>query len=172
MNEKYQSILKGILFAFVFISIGFSLGKEFTRRSIAKKSPADDATSSSICKSSSPSDADKQGKILVYYMHSTFRCPTCKEIERLTRELVNNSFAEELKNGILQFKEVNFQKEEDIARKYKIATGCVVVAKEGNGGSDDYKILEDVWTLYSDPARFNAYVGDAIKEYIQNENSH
>ncbi|HPO90837.1 MAG TPA: nitrophenyl compound nitroreductase subunit ArsF family protein [Victivallales bacterium] len=156
MPEKIKNIIKNLLFAFLFLSIGFSIGKELTKRSFQEK----------ILEKTSLSQKLEGTKIIVYYMHSTFRCATCNKIERLTEEVLNKNFAESLKNGSIEFKSVNFQKDEELAKKYKIATGCVVVAKIANGKDIAFKVLEDVWTLYNEPDKFNEYVSDGIREII------
>jgi len=156
MHEKVKKIIKNLLFAFVFLSIGFSIGKEFTKRSISKKNPEKPPLTQTL----------KGTKVIVYYMHSTFRCATCNAIERLTEEVLKKNFVENLENGSLEFKSVNFQKDEDIAKKYKIATGCVVVAKIANGTETNFKVLNDVWTLYDKPDKFSEYISNGVRELL------
>ncbi|HPN84888.1 MAG TPA: nitrophenyl compound nitroreductase subunit ArsF family protein [Victivallales bacterium] len=161
-SEKLKIILKQVLFAFVFICVGFSIGKEFSRYSIKERlSPADKKNEVGVKK-----DSDKTTKVVVYYMHATFRCAACNEIERLAKEVLSNEFADYLKDGSIEFKEVNFQKDETIAKRYKVAAGCVVVAKIADGKDVEYDVLNDVWTLYSDPSKFDEYLGDAIRRFL------
>lgn len=161
MKRNIQAWIKNILLMLVFVSIGFSLGKEAMRRSLAGKSHLP-----------TPRSADTKTeaeRIVVYYMHSTFRCATCNEIERLTRKLVETEFPEELKSGKIEFKEVNFQKDEQLAQRYKVGAGCVIVAKIADGKDKEYETLNDVWTYYSDPVKFNEYVGSAIRKFLDEE---
>ncbi len=158
MDDKIKNIARHVLLAFVFLSIGFSIGKELTRRSFDGR----------LADTGAASQIGKGETVVVYYMHATFRCATCNEIERLTRETVQKDFAAEFAGGSLEFREVNFQKDEALASKYKIATGCVVVAKIADGKDLDFVILEDVWTLHDNPSKFKEYVGAAIRGYLGN----
>jgi hypothetical protein len=152
MNDKIKNIVKHVLLAFVFLSVGFSLGKDFSRRSFTEPGTV--------------SQREKGEKVVVYYMHGTFRCSTCNEIERLTKETVEKDFADEVAKGLLIFQAVNFQKEEQFANRYKIAAGCVVVAKIADGRDSDFKALKNVWTLYDSPPEFKEYLGETIREYL------
>ncbi len=163
MDKNIQAWIRNILLIFVFVSIGFSLGKETMRRSLAEKSPAQAAVS--------PRPGQGDEKTVVYYMHGSFRCATCNEIERLTRQLVETQFPEELKGGTVEFKEINFQKDEELAQRYKVGAGCVIVANIADGKDKEYKTLNDVWTLYSDPPKFDEYLGDAIRKSLTKRNS-
>lgn len=144
----------------VFISIGFSLGKEATRRSVSKKIQPP-LTAPQVA------TQGEEQKIVVYYMHTTFRCVTCNQIEKMTRTLVETEFGEALKDGRLEFKEVNFQKDEELAKRYNVGTGCVIVAKIANGKDIEFEMLQDVWTLYSEPSKFNEYLSSAIRSYLE-----
>ncbi|MBO7259509.1 MAG: thioredoxin, partial [Paludibacteraceae bacterium] len=66
------------------------------------------------------SKAEKQMKkdvVEVLYFHGKQRCATCMAIEKNTKELMESTFAEKLKNGELVFKLVYITKEETLADK-------------------------------------------------------
>lgn len=46
-------------------------------------------------------------RVEILYFHGKQRCATCMAIEKNTRELVNTTFAKELKNGTVVFKIVD-----------------------------------------------------------------
>ena len=56
----------------------------------------------------------------VLYFHGKQRCVTCNAIERLTREVIEENFAEELKNGTIVFHVIDISQPENeaIADKY------------------------------------------------------
>jgi len=58
--------------------------------------------------------------ISIYYFHRTERCATCVSIEENTQNTLNTYFTDELKEGIICFKSINFEGEEDkeIIKKY------------------------------------------------------
>ena len=102
----------------------------------------------------------------MYYLHTTFRCVTCNEIERLTKALLETEFAGDLAAGRIEWREANFQQDESLAHRYEVVSSCVVVARIQGGKEIDFQRLDDVWTRYEDPADFNEYVGAAIRKYL------
>ncbi len=114
-----------------------------------------------------PVAAPGEDKVLVYYLHTTFRCVTCNGIERLARQVVDREFAAELAAGKVEWHEINFQERDDLARQYEVAASVVVVAKIEDGRETGYRRLDDVWTLGDQPDKFAEYVGGAIRDYLQ-----
>jgi hypothetical protein len=150
---KWQEIAKRTLLVFVLVSIGFALGKEVTLRRQGSVS--------------GPATADGgANKVVVYYLHTTYRCVTCNAIERLARSLVEREFGEAMKAGHIEWREADFQKDEALARRYAIVSSCVVVADVRNGKEVGFQRLDEVWTRHEDPADFNEYVGAAIRRYL------
>lgn len=149
--KKAKKILTNSLLAFALISIGFALGKHSV-------------------KSGARSDGTPQipGHVVaVHYLHSTFRCVTCNTIEKMTRELLDNSYSEQLADGKILWIVDDFQENEKLARQFAVISSCVVVAEMKDGTVVDYKRLDDVWTLMKDPAAFNRYISEAIDGYLQ-----
>ena len=155
--EKTKNITRSALFAFVLISVGFALGKEVTAR---RQTPTTEP------KSPVPVTTDDKDKVVVYYLHTTFRCVTCNEIERLTKALVETEFADDLAAGRIEWREANFQQDESLATRYEVVSSCVVVVNVQGGKETGFQRLDDVWTRYEDPADFNEYVGAAIRKYL------
>ena len=153
--EKARNITRSALLAFVLISIGFVLGKEMTAR---RQTPATEPES--------PASVATSDKVVVYYLHTTFRCVTCNEIERLTKALVETEFADDLTAGRIEWREANFQQDESLAKRYEVVSSCVVVVNIQGGKERSFQRLDDVWTRYQDPADFNGYVGAAIRKYL------
>lgn len=149
MTRKLKEILKNSLLIFVFISIGFALGKYSVPHS----------------ENGEKTTAVINEVIHVYYMHATFRCVTCNTIEKMTKDLLNGKFAREMQKNEIIFSEVNFQKDEKLAKAFDVLSSCVVVAKEKDGNAIEYKRLDEVWTLISKPDEFNAYVSKAIQSF-------
>lgn len=157
-----KAIAKNLLMAFVLISIGFALGKEVTVRRQAYSSAKAAGSNSELRTRNSELTA------VVYYLHTTFRCVTCNEIERLTKTLVETEFAEDLDAGRIEWREANFQQDDALAKRYGVVASCVVVAKVEAGRETAFQRLDDTWTRYQNPADFNTYVGKAIRQYLGN----
>ena len=151
--ERAKKILTKLLLAFALISIGFALGKHSVQ---SDRSLADQP-------------AVQGDYVAVYYMHSTFRCVTCNTIEKMTRNLMDKSYREELADGRIRWKDVNFQENEALAKQFEIVSSCVVVAQIEEGKVTGYKRLDEVWTLMKEPNAFNRYIGDAVNSYLKND---
>ncbi len=148
-----------ILLGFVLFTLGFGIGKEAGLRTRA----------SSGTGSAGAGGGARAGdnKVIVYYLHATFRCVTCNTIERMAREIVEQDFADALAAGRIEWREADFQVEEDLARKYDVASSCVVVVCVRNGVETAFQRLDDVWTLADDPPGFRTYVTEAIRKYLE-----
>ena len=78
-----------------------------------------------------------QDGVEVLYFHGKQRCVTCNAIERLTREVIEENFAEEFKNGTIVFHVIDISQPENeaIADKYEVAFSSLFVTKWINGVS-------------------------------------
>lgn len=158
--ERTQLVIRNALLAFVLVSIGFVLGKHSVRQTFVPVQPP-------------PADAEVLAaagqipvKLRVYYLHATFRCVTCNTIEQMTRDLLDQQFGDALADGRIEWREVDFQEDEVLAKQFDVIASCVVVARMRGETVLDYKRLDDVWTLLKDTPGFNTYVGDAIRLYL------
>ena len=155
-----KKAISHLLLAFVLISIGFAVGKETALNGARKAKAAEAATTTQT----SSSD-----KVIVYYMHQTFRCVTCNQIEAMTAELIRSDFARELADGRIEWKKANFQEDEDLAKRYNVASSTVVVVRLRDGKEIGHQSLDKVWTLSSNRDEFIKYVGGAIREAMSKE---
>ena len=89
-KPKTQRLLTRLLLGFALISIGFAAGKHAARTGGKGEAVADITDGSGNAEPSA---------VVVYYMHATFRCVTCNTIERMTRELLDTEFADEITAG-------------------------------------------------------------------------
>lgn len=71
----------------------------------------------------------------VIYFHGKQRCPTCRAIEKHTKEVVYNDFAKFVKSGKVRFKEVDIStpQGEKIADKYRVSWSSLYVNGWNNG---------------------------------------
>lgn len=155
--ERLQKIARSLLLAFVWITVGFALGKEVTLRAVRTAAPQTAAGASAAARSD---------RVEVYYLHATIRCVTCNTIEKMTRALVESQFGEALADGRILWREADFQQEEALAKRFEVVSSCVIVAGIRDGKETGYQRLDEVWTLLSDPPAFEKYVGDAIRKVL------
>ncbi|MBE0536202.1 MAG: hypothetical protein IH624_11090 [Phycisphaerae bacterium] len=154
---KAKEVMGKLLMSFVLLSIGFAAGKEMTRRAMAG---AQSDTQQNVWSA-------QQDKIIVYYMHGSFRCLTCNSIETMTKGVVENDFAEALAAGQVAWQAANIQENVRLGRLYGVSSSTVVVAKIRGGEVVDFKRLDEVWTKVNDPPAFKRYIHEAIVAYLE-----
>jgi hypothetical protein len=145
-----------ILLAFAIFTLGFGVGKEVGMRKVAAAAPAD----------AGGAGAPGENKVIVYYLHATFRCVTCNKIETMVRQLVETEFDDAVAAGRVEWREADFQAREDLAKRYDVATSSVVVVKVRDGKDVEFHRLDNVWTLSDKPVEFGEYVAGAIRKYL------
>jgi len=151
LNAK--KIIRNLLLAFVLISIGFALGKEYTLRTMKLTQPGTLA-------------AGRQNTVIVYYLHGNIRCVTCNNIEKMAKEIVQRDFAQEVQAGRIEWRAANYQKDEEMALRYNAFSSAVVLVRQTSGKEAEFKKLGEVWILADDPPRFTKYVSDEIRAFL------
>ncbi len=150
-KDGLKSIATYLLLIFIFVSIGFMLGKN------------------SVNRQDSQTINKNIDFVAVYYMHSTFRCETCNTIETMTRNLLDRQYSSFLEDGSIQWQDIDFMKDIDLSKQFDVAASCVVVADIQNGEVIDFQRLNEVWTLMKDPEAFDQHISDAIDIYLSKE---
>lgn len=145
-----------VLLVFAIFTLGYGLGRESGRHA-AFAAVGDDA-------GAQPSG---ESKVLVYYLHTTFRCVDCNSIERMAQQVVATRFAAEVESGAVEYRSANFQERLDLASQYKVAASVVVVAKIEDGRETDYQRLDQVWTLIGQPEPLMDMIAAAVEIYLE-----
>lgn len=146
-----------LLLGFVLVTVGFAAG-----RRTAPQSPSDDSGDASMRNTKTGNPA----QVVVYAAHMTFRCEECRQIEWLTRELVENKFAAEMEAGRLDFQTVDYMKNTAFAKRYNVSSSTVVVARFEGGAEQSFKRLDEVWAKVHKPDEFKEYVRSAIRDSL------
>ena len=130
--------------------------------------PGGDVSSSrapSSVESSAPivadaTDSEKKDVFVAFYLHGTMRCPTCLNMERMAREAVEATFAEELAGGGVAWRAINTDEPENAhyAKDFELVSSGVVVAREREGTILQWRNLSKIWDLNGDEGQFKAYV--------------
>lgn len=116
-----------------------------------------------------PEAVAADGTPTVFYFHGERRCMTCRAIEKAADTVVHGAFAEELENGSLAWKVVNF--DEDRHRHYVEEIGLpgsgVVLARVTPGGEvREPEILQKVWVLSRDEKKMRDYLRSEIETFL------
>ena len=151
MKDRYIKIIKHSLLIFVYISIGFAIGKHYGHGRL------DDAPSSGA-------EVKEQPKVYVYYMHGTNRCYTCNKLEKMTFNVLESNYKDSLSDGSIKWMDVDYLTDHKLAERFDVTSGCVVVALQRGDKVIDYRRLDRIWELKNDPEGFNDYISSAIRE--------
>ena len=146
-----------LLVGFVLVSLGFALGRDVTQRRLRSPQTATPAAAANA--PAMPAD-----RIRAYYLHGTIRCVTCNAIEHTAKQLLDSEFAKDLADGRITWREVNFDREPALAKRYNVAASTLVLVKEINGKEVAFRRLDDVWTLAEKPAALQAYIRQNLQE--------
>lgn len=161
MKEKIVIIVQKILLVFVFVTIGFSIGKEVTAHSYQRRM-------ADLAMKNTTSEVENADKIVVYYFHTTFRCVTCNDIEQRIKNLIQKKFEDAYKAGRIEWRDADLLQEEELAKRYGVMIGCVVVVNIRGGKEVDFQRLDEIWTKFQNPSSFDEYILSAMKKYLDN----
>ncbi len=175
MNTK--RLFSIFLLIFVFSSIVFWVQKEFLERSREKvSSSVEDSQEVNIITKNQEADISTQtttqgikSKVVAYYFHGTYRCPTCLTIERYSKEAIEQYFTKELQEGRLEFKPLNVEEPENrhYIQDYQLYTKSLVITLHKDNKQTEWKNLENVWTNVRDKEKFYQYVKEEIEKFLE-----
>jgi len=108
-------------------------------------------------------------KVIAYYFHGDFRCPTCHAMERYSAEAIEKNFKSEIASKKLIFKTVNIDEKENahFVNEYGLYTKSLVISKVADGKEIKYKNLTKIWEYVRNKDKFLDYVTSEIKDYLK-----
>lgn len=123
-----------------------------------------------LAERASAADAPKappKDRVVAMYFHRTQRCPTCLKMGSYTEEAIKTGFANQLKEGTVEFHYIDFQNRNNAAftKAYQITGPALIVAKVGDNKVTETKNLKDIWTHVGDKKAFIKYVQDNVAAY-------
>jgi len=107
--------------------------------------------------------------VRVYYFHGNARCVSCRKIEALAAETVREAFADEVKQGKVEWLAVNIEEPANrhFIQDFKLYTKSLVVADLVDGSRVRWKNLERIWELLRDDEAFRRYVREEVGSYLE-----
>lgn len=106
----------------------------------------------------------------VLYFHGKQRCITCNAIEKLTKEVVEKGFVEQLKNGKVVFKviDISTKEGEKIADKYEVTWSSLYINRWRDGKEDRNNMTDFGFSYAKNSADvFKAGVKKKIDELLK-----
>jgi hypothetical protein len=161
-SVNVKSIMKGALLLFVLGSLIVLLVKETSQSARTSSSDAQG-------RSADPTSVTESKKVIAYYFHTTYRCPTCRRIEAYSKEAIDFGFAQELKDGRLEWRLINVElpQNQHFAQDYKLFTKSLVLVRMKDGKQVEWTNLSRVWELTGEHAAFLRYVQQEIRAYLE-----
>lgn len=97
-------------------------------------------------------------RVDVLDFHTDHRCATCIEIERLTKKLLNEQYAKELKEGKITFRLINADDKANaaIVQKYLAYGTTLIVSAVKNGKESHVDLTNFAFLNYSKEDKFKA----------------
>lgn len=148
MKEKITPVLTVILLLFAVVTLAVQGVKEF--RSVAP--------------------ITLPNGLNIVCTHATSRCLTCRTIEILTKELLDEHFMNVVKTGRIVFRDLNYEALEaaEFAGEYKVATASVVLVDVQNGKTvAGVNLANEAWKLHTDPPEFKKMLKEQIEAMLQ-----
>ena len=107
--------------------------------------------------------------IVAYYFHGEFRCSTCRKLEALSRESIEEGFPEQLKSGELRFEVVNMETPETkhFVEDFQLTTKSLVLVEYKDGKVIRWQNLPKIWELVRNEAKFVRYVQGKTRAFLR-----
>jgi len=112
---------------------------------------------------------NSSAKVIAYYFHGSFRCPTCMSMEKYSREAIDSNFKDALASGNLEFKVVNVEERgnEHFVNDYKLYTKTLILSMIKNGKEVKSKNLDKIWALTRNKQKFIEYVAGEVNAFMK-----
>lgn len=108
-------------------------------------------------------------RVIAYYFHGSFRCPTCHAMEQYSKEAIETNFKDAISSGKLEFKVVNIEEKgnEHFARDYQLYTKSLILSLVKVGKEVKSKNLTKIWEYVRDKQRFLEYVSEEVNNFLK-----
>jgi hypothetical protein len=109
-----------------------------------------------------------QHKVVAYYFHTNTRCSTCIKIEQYSHEAIEQGFPDEIKNGNLEMRVVNYENPENrhFIQDYKLVSKSLILVNMVDGKQTKWTNLKLVWQLTGHKDAFLNYVRKEVRGYL------
>lgn len=113
--------------------------------------------------------AEPASQVIVTYFHTTFRCPTCLQIETYTRETVEKNFAQDFASKRILFRAIDVQEAQNrhFIQDYSLYSKSVILSLIQNGREIRWKNLPEIWKYAHSRDRFERYIQSEIEAFLK-----
>lgn len=122
-----------------------------------------------VPKEMKPSGRLLENRVVAYYFHGNFRCPTCRKLEQYSQEAIQQNFGSELALGTVVFEAINVDesKNQHFINDYQLYTKSLVLSLVKNGKEVKNKNLTMIWQLVGNKNEFLDYVKFELEDFLK-----
>lgn len=167
---SWKVLARYSLLAFVAVTVAVMVWQQLRKGSPQAEAAAAPAPAVAAAPQAAvPQVRTDENRVLVYYFYTSVRCPTCRQIEAQSEEVIRTAFGDALGKGQLVWLPTNVQLPQNrhFIRDYELFTKSLVIVRVKDGRQAEWKNLEKVWELVSDRKAFARYVEDEIRAYLK-----
>ena len=107
-------------------------------------------------------------RVEVLSFHTRRRCPTCRAIERLTREVVAGTFAHQVADSSLVLRVVEIEREEALAVRYGVAWSSLLLHGRRDGADTVVNLTRPAFdNARTNPEEFRALLTREIEKLLE-----
>ncbi|MGZ0654709.1 nitrophenyl compound nitroreductase subunit ArsF family protein [Coraliomargarita sp. W4R53] len=157
-----KRILQSLLCLLVLLGMGAGIYQKLQPAPPPSAEPA----AAAVLASAVPAVSER---VTVTYFTSDVRCVSCKKIEALTRETLQERFADAMTSGALVFETHNIDRPENqhFVEDYQLSFKTVVIAKaSATQDTIRWQRMDDVWSYLNQPETFKDYLDAGIREIL------
>jgi hypothetical protein len=109
------------------------------------------------------------GRVIAYYFHGTFRCPTCTTMEQYSKEAIESNFKDALASGNLEFQAINVEDRgnEHFVNDYQLYTKSLILSLRKGGEERKSKNLDKIWEYARHKQKFITYVTEEVSKFLE-----
>jgi hypothetical protein len=169
---KTRSLVTVALLVFVVVAVIILIAKEIRTPEGIASPMRTGLTAGTESKGAPPipnaSSPEGSRKVIAYYFHGRVRCVSCVKIETLSRKAITEGFPKDLKNGRLEFRDVNVEEPANrhFIDDFRLVSQSLVLVEIQDGRQARWKNLEKVWTLLGSEKEFFPYVQEGVSSFL------
>lgn len=170
---KTKTIVTVALLLFVAASVAYVVVEQL--RSTSQSAPAQpnpsvpqQADPAAVEENLQPPSRPQTSKVVLYYFRGNVRCPTCRKFEAYSDEVLQQTFANELHSGSLEWQVINVEEpgNKHFINDYRLFSKSLVLVKFHNGRQAEWKNLTRIWELVRNKDAFVQYIQDEVIDYL------
>lgn len=107
-------------------------------------------------------------KVELLYFHPRFRCLSCNNIEKFAKEVAEDEFSREMKDGKLVFMSLDIDDPENsgLLEELGVTGSSLYVVVEGDGRRE-HQAITDVWLNWNNPAKSKEIITAELDRYAR-----